>query len=286
MNAPSGRLRRFTLLEIAIVVAIFGVITLLIFGFSETMVSSSNTVSTRAALSAKTDEVHHAICEELRQAELIYIESELGQDLNGDSDTNDIIRCSTDGVAALSATPALRSTGAREITYRLPVDHDGDGDFLDDEGRVTFGATHPTAGDQLSSNLAADPTRYLANTNYTYRLRFVENPANQYSEAATGVDLNNDGDLTDTFDVGHLEKTIRGNGGGVADQVIQLTADVVLLVDGSVVGDVDGDGNDDPLFLQPNVALVQLTTCLNSRYRGAGTFVRRQTATAQRNYAE
>lgn len=276
----SAQGRTFTLFEITIAVGVFSILALGIFAFSAQMIGGSTVVAARTELSSRTDAIHYRLSEELRQAEILYVEDDLGVDLDGDGDTDDVIRCSELGLGALVATPALRVQGAREITYRLPVDHDGDGDFLDDEGRITYGVSHPALGDLLNPNRGGDADRYAASSDFTYRLRFVA--ARTLSEVSLGFDLNLDGDQTDVFEVGHLERTMRLS--GTPDVVEQLTPDVIYLIDGQVVADVDGDGTQDPLFLQPNLTVVRITSCLGRPVRGAGLLVRRQSSAATRNF--
>ena len=109
------------------------------------------------------------------------------------------------------------------VTYSLPVTA-ADGSLLDAYGNVIWGvsdSTGPKPGGTITVSFQVDRIR---------------------DEAVEEIDLNNDGDTTDRFDQGRLVKTA-----STGDRLALPLARVVL-VRGDYTGDVNGDGQPDPLF--------------------------------------
>lgn len=113
---------------------------------------------------------------------------------------------------------------ATSIAYALPIDPDGDGSVLDAAGSVQWGA-----------NVGGVPTTGVqAAVRWTFE--------RVLSEAALALDVNADGDLLDSFDLGRIER-VEADGG-----VARLTGNWVAQPTGARGGDVNGDGVADPLF--------------------------------------
>lgn len=122
-----------------------------------------------------------------------------------------------------------------QIELQVPVDHDGDGDVLDDAGAIDWG--------------------YQGQLGWRVRYRAV--PEETWDEAALQIDVNRNG-VTEIFVRCRIEREILDPLGGVADT---STLDrEVLLLQSPLNGDVDGDGQADPLFAQtaPNTLVLNL----------------------------
>lgn len=125
--------------------------------------------------------------------------------------------------ALLSVSPIL-------VHYHVPVDAEGDGNVLDQGGVVQMGA-----------NGVRDQSIVL----YYVQERL-------FSEAAEKMDLNRDGDLSDVFSVGRLERNLQDETGlNIETRVI---AKEVVLSSPTPGVDIDGDGQADPVFQTVNEA--------------------------------
>jgi len=110
------------------------------------------------------------------------------------------------------------------VAYQMPVDPDGDGSMLDADGQVQWGTEQDgvaVAGAKVTIRFVAD--RVL-------------------SEPALAFDLNRDGDTTDLFDLGHLERVLPDG------SIIPLTGTWILQPNLNHGADIDGDGVADPIF--------------------------------------
>ncbi|HBP19028.1 MAG TPA: hypothetical protein DEA08_14735, partial [Planctomycetes bacterium] len=226
-------MRRLTLIEITLTVALLTVFSLAGWSFTTSMVRASGDQTVQATFTAEAVEALRALGAELSVAELLYREEDLGVDLDGDGDQSSVVRGTPAGRAALAAQPALFSTGARSLAYRVPVDADLDGDVLDDEGQVTWGVRAPdgaVAGLDLSPAQADPDTCYV-------EVRFVS--LGELREAELGVDYDRDGRRTSVLERGYLERRIHVGGEVVFSR--RLTGEHVL-VGGALGADLDGDG--------------------------------------------
>lgn len=70
------------------------------------------------------------------------------------------------------------------------------------------------------------------------------------SEAADGLDYNQDGDLADSFDIGDLVKEVY-NGGGNLIQSVKMCSDIITVA-GTRYADINNDGNADRIFTYCN----------------------------------
>lgn len=135
---------------------------------------------------------------------------------------------------------ALPFAGGNSLTYQLPVDEDGDGDCLDGNLDIVWGAIVPNQVPSGFTDLTLPQIQYV--------------PRRVYSEGAEGFDLNRDGDRADIFLVGRLEHVLPSGASATRNVVIEpqtlaLTGDYVLQEqNNAAVGDVNGDGVADPLF--------------------------------------
>lgn len=117
------------------------------------------------------------------------------------------------------------------FSYRVPTDPAGGDDVLDD-GDIRWGAV---------VNGAPTLTGWSA---------LVYVPRSELTEAEAHADLNQDGDRTDTFEVGQ----IRARAWDTADSTVPVTdigmgSAVILQERCRHGGDLDGDGFADPIFL-------------------------------------
>lgn len=117
------------------------------------------------------------------------------------------------------------------IKFFVPVDADGDGDDLDPNLDVEWGAIR----EDLNSG------QYLDAAGDRYYTVYLFSQTGTYAETTRNLDLNRDGDATDTYRVGRLIKRYPACSLAAQRDFI-LTSDIVLL------GDFDGDGTEDPLF--------------------------------------
>ena len=121
---------------------------------------------------------------------------------------------------------------AQVITFRLPkipVDLDGDGTFLDADGNIEFGY---------------NPRMLPVNGRVMYE--FVK--TSDISEG-TRVDLNWDTDTDDAFDVGYMQKKIT-NPDDASDEIILKRGNWIVQPKDNWGGDIDGDGDKDPIFVK------------------------------------
>lgn len=110
------------------------------------------------------------------------------------------------------------------ITFKHPLDLTGTGSLVDPAGNVQWGAVEATGPDVASS----------------YTFSFVQDATVQ--EATLQKDLNGDGDMTDTFQLGHLQRST------TLGQAQSISASVYMVDAANPTGDLDGDGLPDPLF--------------------------------------
>ena len=155
------------------------------------------------------------------------------------------------GIAGLLGTNDLGSaayaTEAGQICFQVPVDWDDDGDISGDFDN-TNSVMYTDWGAKREDMLPSD----FHNAYMIYR--FVT--ASTYDEAMRKVDLNADGDFSDKFDIGHLETiyTAGGSHAGVnppevgSVTVNMLSGNAIVRAQNLQVGDIDGDGVNDPIF--------------------------------------
>lgn len=118
------------------------------------------------------------------------------------------------------------------FAFRLPVDPAGGEDYFDAAGEIQWGAQVDGA------------------PSLTGRACFSFTPVAVVRENARGVDLNGDGDLADTFDLGQITRQVwDGTLGGASGSTVAICPPMILQETCNWGGDLDGDGFEDPIFL-------------------------------------
>ena len=136
-----------------------------------------------------------------------------------------------DGRALEPGGPVWFRGDGTGFSYRVPTDPAGGGAVLVD-GEITWGAT--VEGAPTLDGWAA----------------LVYVPGGEIREAATGDDLNGDGDAEDVFDVGRIRRrTWDSSDPATPASDLGLGPNVVLQERCDWGGDLDADGFDDPIFL-------------------------------------
>ncbi|MCP5023158.1 MAG: hypothetical protein GY930_15480 [bacterium] len=117
------------------------------------------------------------------------------------------------------------------FTFQVPTDPAGGTNFLDGE-TVRWGSD--VAGQPLASGYSA----------------LFYDPLTSVTEVDARHDLNNDGDMDDTFDLGYI-KLLRWDSAApdAATTNVNLTGPYILQERCNRGSDLDGDGFEDPLFL-------------------------------------
>jgi len=191
----------FTMLELLIAGAVLAILILMVFG----IVSSSAGVHDWGMVTLRSQSTASnligMVCTELSRARLLSVE--VGE-----------AQC--------------------RISFQVPVDWDGDGDLLDSNGELEWGAL-----DQLG---------------WTCTLTFEQ--ARTVSEVVDNEDYNHDGDRVDVFALGHLSKKYTDPSGAV-QHTIDIMPDMIVVRYDHLGGDVDGDGVDDPMFRRVDAAGVE-----------------------------
>jgi len=135
-----------------------------------------------------------------------------------------------DGISSeISGQAFFRGEGTG-FSYRVPLDLDGDGDLYDGD-EVSWGAV----------------VRGVAIADGWTAVHFE--PVAVVTEAGRRFDLNGDGDLVDTFDLGRIR--MRSWDASAPGQVTDhaLCPPMILQEQCNWGGDLDADGFDDPMFL-------------------------------------
>lgn len=146
------------------------------------------------------------------------------------------------------------------LDFQTPVDWDADGDQLDPDMLIEWGVDEE-AGAVLGAFAV---------------LSFV--PYDRADEIADRIDYNDDGDQLDVFRVGRL---VRRTAGGLRTAFGDLN---LLVNDADPQGDVDGDGNPDPMFTFDGTQTVGIQIfALNTDVAGEPRFERFQTQLTLRN---
>ncbi|MEM7518667.1 MAG: hypothetical protein AAF368_17310, partial [Planctomycetota bacterium] len=106
-------------------------------------------------------------------------------------------------------------------------------------------------------------------------------PSLQISEAASGDDINRDGDRLDVFDVGQLRRfTWDASDPDVAREDLGLGPNTILQESGAWGSDLDGDGFEDPMFFwDEDSRRLQIRLFVLGRTRADTPIVRRVEST-------
>jgi hypothetical protein len=117
------------------------------------------------------------------------------------------------------------------FAYRRPVDPAGTGTFID-SGDIRWGAT--VGGADSVDGCAC----------------LVFSPIAVVTEAQRNFDINADGDLDDTFDLGGISDLAwNAFDPALGTSSLELVSPILLQEQDNYGGDMDGDGLDDPMFL-------------------------------------
>ncbi|MHC4872351.1 MAG: PulJ/GspJ family protein [Planctomycetota bacterium] len=228
--------KAMSLVEVIIAMAVFAVVTIAMLTFFANFADNVKTEEQIADLDRTADRAVDKMSQELR-----------GAFIPGDAPA--------DWVTPLNA-------GAADISYLVAVDHDNDNDELDANLAAEWGCIREdySPGEFLDLSRLTDPNN--PTDRFYQQYRFVENGT--FDEAAQRADINNDGDSTDTFALGYIEKrylsgscTNAGsvhNGVNAPEVLVRLTGDIVIQGqdtngDGDPdLIDLDNDGDTDPIF--------------------------------------
>jgi prepilin-type N-terminal cleavage/methylation domain-containing protein len=117
------------------------------------------------------------------------------------------------------------------FAYRRPVDPAGTGTFID-AGDIRWGAT--VGGADTSDGCAC----------------LVFSPIGVVTEAERNFDINNDGDLLDTFDLGGITDLAWNSvDPDLGTSSLELVSPILLQEQDNYGADLNGDGFNDPMFL-------------------------------------
>lgn len=184
---------------------------------------------------------------------------------------DDMVRVLTNSLQP-AMLPVFNLAGDNQLTYLEPVDFDNDGDTLNADLKIEWGAIRP---DQTGINRQFQDKGWVWNDTletwqtvtteqtFTTTIRFAK--TSSFSEATKNIDLNHDGDLADVFAIGRLERVYSAGRvlGDVWQEevVVPLCAERLVQLEGDPRGDIDGNGVPDPLFLMTG-SYLQITMFL------------------------
>lgn len=158
--------------------------------------------------------------------------------------------------------PAFYRGDGAGFVYQIPTDPAGGTDFLDGIN-LRWGAT----------------VNNVATLDGYHSVQFT--PSLQITEAASGEDINRDGDRLDTFDVGQLRRfTWDSSDPDVAREDLGLGPNTILQESGAWGSDLDGDGFEDPMFFWDEATRrLQIRLFVLGRTRADSPIVRRVEST-------
>ncbi len=210
-TAPRPQNAGYTMIELAIVGAIFSLVLFVLAGMFTTGDATASYLATTAVHQGRGRSMIESMGREIQGSRLI----------------------------DLALPPDLPS-----LEFQTPVDWDLDGDRLDDNNLIEWGCDEEV-GPVLGSSI-------------TYAFE----PYGQLAELVDGVDYNGDGDRADLFRIGRIIRTTTGG------RRISFGDLDVLLNRLEPDGDIDGDGEDDPLFVLDNGSLMIRAFALNQNVDG------------------
>lgn len=225
---PSGGSEAgFTFLEAIIVVVIFSALVVSIYETVSVGQSASTELTGRAQFESNARESAQRLQREFYRARVV----------------------------SLEAPPA-----APAITYQLPVDPDGDGDYTDEFEQIEWGSPEPGV-DQLGGQVRIE-----------WRVGL------QVSESADEADYNLDGDRTDAFQIGRL---VRVSAGG---QELVIGPGALMASAPNPGGDLTGDAVADPLFAwDGSILAIDMYFLNDDEKRGGPEMFRQLTRVTPRN---
>lgn len=169
--------------------------------------------------------------------------------------------------------------------FLVPVDPDGDGDVNDDDMATEWGVARPEGEFLDRSHIETGSMRQFYQ-GYMFTM------TDYFYESDKDFDLNGDGDKDDFFDIGHITKYYSWGQdpqqGDLDYREDAITPDTVVVQyeydpeTGSNWGDIDGDGESDPLFKQKG-SRIDLTLFMIDTDGDEPLLIKVQTSAAQRN---
>ncbi len=120
------------------------------------------------------------------------------------------------------------SLGTSFLEFQQPVDHDDDGDVIDPSGALELGADGTLA----------------------YKTLYNVVVTGTFVEAERSYDLNRDGDMSDSLGLAVIEENIIDDGSPGANVDTRVLVRNVVTNLAQIGGDIDGDGEADPIFLR------------------------------------
>ena len=169
-----------------------------------------------------------------------------------------------------SAAVNFTGDGTAEIAFQVPVDSDGNGVLAYSAEKtapdINWGSGHVSTG-------GAGQTKVY---------RFVKTDV--FSESERDIDLNGDGDVADTFNVGHIEEAYFETIAAVVPvgRPIVFSPDIVLQ-DIDEMGDIDGDEVPDPMFSWDGAAALRISLFVSDLDPKEPSFIRLTTVVGLRN---
>ncbi len=151
-----------------------------------------------------------------------------------------------DGITLEPSGPAFYRGDGTGFVFHAPVDPAGNGTFFDLDGNVQWGAS--VGGVQVIGGFSC----------------FYFAPDSVITEAALDLDVNQDGDLDDSFDRGSIRlRAWDGAAPAAAPRDAALCPPVVLQEVCSWGSDLDADGWQDPIFLwSPDISKLHIRTLI------------------------
>lgn len=234
--------RGMTLLEVLVANAIFALFIVMALDFMSQMSNAGDIEYQSLTLEQDANNVLDEIVDRMRAAR---ITPRNGKPLDLDPD----------------GTPPCR---AGQVCFQLPVDHDEDGDTMKINASNGFEIEWGAVREDVK------PADYLDG-----RMVYQFSKDREFNEADRKHDLNGDGDMTDEFDVGHIEieypenylGTHQGNAPPSAGRVAirMLSGNSVIRVRNKPIADIDGNGTDDPMFELNSAGSVLTITIFTSQ---------------------
>jgi type II secretory pathway pseudopilin PulG len=225
MNMKKINIKGMTLVEVTFAMTIFAIMIVAMMTYIASVSEGVAAVEQTSDIERDGNRVLEKMCEMLR-----------GAFVPGDAPA--------DWVSPLNS-------GADSISFLVPVDHDGDGDTIDSDLEGEWGAIRYeqyTPGQFLDLSHTTNPN---SSTNRFYTtFSFVQ--SSTFSESSRNIDMNLDGDTSDTFRIGHIEKSypsgVCSNAGSTHNGTSAPAWTNEIVGNIIIVGDFDNDGSEDPIF--------------------------------------
>lgn len=264
-----------TLIEMMVANAIFAVLIAVALGFMSTMTDHASVERQSILLEQDANRVLEQMADQLRSAYIRPLESD---DL---LDTTEVVEAGQ----ITFQTPVDHDEDGDTVTFKLVCKNCGaerscatcDASLVNPTAGVAGNYTCNGTTPHSSAPAAVCPATGCNETSTELRiatdwgisrldmfprdyksdfgtLRFVKQ--REFDEAARQWDLNTDGDMVDTFDIGYMEVRYEGIGQHAGQAISEenrvliqmLAGNTVVRVKDQPVADIDGDGTVDPMF--------------------------------------